>query len=76
MIHIDSLHLRLPAGFQHRAQNIAHLVTALLGDVTLSGEYYLERLSTPTILISGNITDREIAHSIVTGIVSGLQEHK
>ncbi len=74
MIHIDSLHMRFPTGFQHRAQNIAHLVTASFGDVTLSGEFHLERLSTPTIQISGDITDREIAHYIVTEIVTGLQE--
>ncbi len=76
MIHIDSLRMRLPTGFQHRAQNIAHLVAASVGNAALSGEYRLKHLSTPAIQVSANTTDQEIAHSIVTGIVTGLQEQK
>ena len=76
MIHIDSLNLRLPTGFQHRAQNITHLVTASLGEVALSGEHHLDHLSTSTIRISRNTTDSEIAHSIVKEIVAGLKEQR
>ena len=76
MIHIDSLHMRLPTGFQHRAQNIAHLVTASLGDVALSGEHHLEHLSTSAIQISGNTTDREIAQSIATKIAAELRDQR
>ena len=76
MIHVDSLHMRLPTGFQHRARNIVHLVTASLGEVALSGEHHLKHLSTATIRISGNTTDKEIAHSIVTGIIDGLRVQK
>lgn len=76
MIQIDSLQMRLPAGFQHRAQNIAYLVAASVGEVALSGEHHLKHLSTATIRISGNTTDEEIAHSVVTGIVDGLRVQK
>lgn len=73
MIHIDSLNLRLPTGFQHRASNITRLITTGLGEVKLSGEYHLDNLSTPMIRVPGNSTDGEIAQSIVTEIVSGLK---
>lgn len=76
MIHIDSLHMRLPTGFQHRAQNIVHLVTASLGDMKVSGEHRLEQLSIPAIQVSGHATDRDIAQSIATKIAAELRDQR
>ena len=73
MIHIDSLHMRLPAGYEHRASNIAHLASVSLGDMKVSGEHHLEQLSIPVIQVRGHATDRDIAHSIAKSIAAELR---
>ncbi len=76
MIHIDSLHMRLPTGFQHRTQNIAHLVTASLGDMKMLGERRLDQLSIPAIQVPGHATDRDIAQSIAAKIAAELRDQR
>jgi hypothetical protein len=76
MIRVDSLQIRLPAGYQHRARNIAGLVSHSLASSTMSGSFRLDYLSTPAVRINQNSTDGEIAHSIVSGIVASIEARK
>lgn len=72
MLHIDRMRIQLPAGFEHRASTIAHLVGESMAEIQSSENRTLDRLSISPVHILPNATDQEIAHSIAERIASTL----
>lgn len=70
MIQIDRIRLQLPAGFEHRATLIARLVGDVLAKQHISQDVSLESISIIQQRLSLNMSDTEIAHSIVEKIIS------
>jgi len=72
MLHIDRMRMQLPAGFEHRAANIAQLVGDAMGKYQATENQTLDRLAIGPVQISPNATDQEIAHSIAERITATL----
>ena len=68
-LNIDRLDLRLPAGYEKRANNIARETARQLSRLPLpSGDHQLASLSPPTLRLAGGETDRVIGRRIAQGI--------
>jgi hypothetical protein len=68
MLSIDSLRLRLPAGFEHRAQRIGRLLGEALARIELGSSAVIEGLALAPIAIAGNATDAEVASGIADAV--------
>jgi hypothetical protein len=71
VLSIDTLSLRLPAGFEHRAERIGRLLGEALARIEAGspGEsLVLERLAVPPVAIAANATDGEVAAGIATSV--------
>ena len=72
MLHIERMRMQLPAGFEHRASTIAHLVGESMAEFQPSENRTLDRLSIGPVQVSPDATDHEIAHSVAERITSML----
>ena len=72
MLYIESMRMQLPAGFEHRASSIAHLVGESMGEFHATENRILDKLSIGPVQISANATDQEIANSVARRIISML----
>ncbi len=72
MLHIERMRMQLPAGFEHRASTIAHLVGEAMAEFHPTEKRTLDRLSIRPVQVLPNATDQEIAHSVVERIASTL----
>lgn len=73
MIQIERLTMHLPAGFEHRATSIAHLVGDALSKQHISHDVSVESLSITSQRLALNTSDAEIAQYIVNQIVSSYE---
>lgn len=69
---IDQLRLVLPPGFEHRAERIARRVAEELADLPAPRDLSLKSLSVPSVNVSPNAQDGEIAGSIARSIASSV----
>jgi len=65
---IDTLSLRLPAGFEHRAERIARLLADALAGVAPGSSATFERLALPPIAIAPGAGDAQIAAGIAGAV--------
>ena len=72
MLKIERMRMQLPAGFEHRASTIAHLVGNAMGEFHATENRTLDRLSIGPVQISPNATDQDIANSVAQRIASTL----
>ena len=72
MLHIDRMRMQLPAGYEHRAANIARLLGDEMGNYQATENQTLDRLAIGPMQISANTTDQQIAHSIAERIAAAL----
>lgn len=70
MLSIERLRLQLPAGFEHRAANIARLLGDNLAKSHFSRTLRLERISIDAGKIDAHATDYEIALNITKKITA------
>lgn len=68
MIHIDNLNLRLPTGFESRANNIAQQTAKYLSQYSLDRSVTLDSLDMPNIVIQGGEANGVIARRIALSI--------
>ena len=73
MLQIERMRMQLPAGFEHRASTIAHLVGDAMGEFHATENRTLDRLSIGPVPVSPNATDQDIANSIAQRIASTLK---
>lgn len=69
---IDQLRLVLPPGFEHRAERIARRVAEELSDLPAPRDLSLRSLSVPSVNVSANAPDGEIAGRIARSIASSV----
>jgi hypothetical protein len=69
---IDQLRLVLPPGLEHRAERIARRVAEELADLPAPRDLSLKSLSVPSVNVSPNAQDGEIAGSIARSIASSV----
>lgn len=67
-LHIDTLNIRLPSGFRHRAESIARAVGAELARLPVTRPAVIGEISVPTIVLAGGETDTVIARRIARAI--------
>ena len=74
MMRIDALSLQPPAGFEHRAQAIAHLVARELASLSLPAgtSASLPRLVVPPLTVDPKATDAQVATHIAGAIRAEL----
>lgn len=65
---IDTLNLRLPADYHHRAEFIAREVGQALSRLPLRRDVQLPALSVPSVQVHGGESDRVIAQRIAQAI--------
>lgn len=75
MLTVDRLSLRLPAGFEHRANRIAHLVVQRLASAPLTSSRTIEHLRVGEVETTTWHTDHDIATLIGQSIERELGEH-
>ena len=68
MLRIESMQMRLPQGFEHRAAAIARLVGDSMAGIETSGNRTLDTLSVGPVQVGPNATDQQIANDIVARI--------
>lgn len=68
MLTIERMKLRLPDGFQHRADRIARLVSEELAEISFETDITIERLEVPPIKVEPVNDDQQIARRIATAI--------
>ena len=67
-VNIDRLNLRLPTGFEARANGIARLAVKELANKNWHSAVNLHSLSIDTVRIAGNESNRAVAARIATAI--------
>jgi hypothetical protein len=73
---IDTLAIRLPAGYALSAGRIARLVAAELRTLPVPRPGRLDRLAVPPIRLGAGLTDEAVARTIADAIgVSLVHEH-
>ena len=72
-IQIDHIRLRLPQGFESRAQTIAHEIGAGLNQQNWSRDIHIDQLSVPPVSISPDEGDSALAQKVVAAIVQGIE---
>ncbi len=73
MIQIEHLRMRLPAGFEHRATQIARLLGDILAQQSISQDVSLETVSIAPQRINAITDDAEIAQIIARHIISAAR---
>lgn len=73
-LNIENLQIRLPAGFEHRASNIAFMISRMLGETLPEGSSELKFLKVDSVRIEAHHTDREAARAITDGILRGMRK--
>ncbi len=73
---IDSLNLRLPAGFGNRADLIARDAVRQLRRQGITRSLRLDALNVAPIRIGGGETDAQIAGKIARAIGSAIESHR
>ncbi|ATB39028.1 hypothetical protein CYFUS_004467 [Cystobacter fuscus] len=72
MLSIDTLHLRLPAGFEHRASSIVHLLGRELSRAPVQAELSLP-LARLSLQLDPGLSDGEIARRIATALLATVE---
>jgi hypothetical protein len=72
MLHIEHMHIKLPAGYENRASFIARMVGESLAEYRPSENRKLDRLTIGPVQVMPNASDQEIAHNIAQRITSVL----
>ncbi len=70
MIQIDRLRMRLPAGFEHRAASIAHMVGKVLAKQAPSRQVSNDVVNISAQNIRASTSDDEIAQMIVNQLIT------
>uniref|UniRef100_A0A831XGF3 Uncharacterized protein n=1 Tax=Geobacter metallireducens TaxID=28232 RepID=A0A831XGF3_GEOME len=74
MLTIDRLRMQLPPSFRDRAGEIARLVgEELATTVSVEGDLHLDRLAVPSVEVSPQATDREVARAVAQSIHTGIR---
>jgi hypothetical protein len=68
MLFIERFSLRLPPGYEHRADGISELVAQRLADVTVDGECRIAQLRVSGVTVAPTSTDAEVAGEIARAI--------
>lgn len=68
MLTIDTLSLRLPAGFEHRAERIGRLLGDALARLAPGSSIALDRLALPPFAIAPGASDVSIAAGIAASV--------
>ena len=68
MLTIDTLSLRLPAGFEHRAERIGRLLGDALARLEYRSSIALDRLVLPPIAIAPGASDVDVATGIAASV--------
>jgi len=68
VIAIDTLSLRLPAGFEHRAERIGRLVGDAIADLDVTESRAFDRLALPAIHVERSANDAQIATAIAHAV--------
>ncbi len=72
MLFIERLSLRLPPGYEHRADGILELVAQRLTDVAVDSERRIAQLRVSGVTVAATFTDAEVAGEIARAIRSEL----
>ena len=72
MLTIDQLSLRLPAGYQHRADGIVNLVAKRLADIAVDADLRVDRIHLSDVTVAPTATDADVATEIAHSIQRGL----
>lgn len=74
-INIEKITLRLPDGFQQRAQNISSLIAGHLGEMSFSKSHDVAAMCLPTLHVNQGESDSAIAQRVSKAIVGQLENH-
>jgi len=72
-IKIDRLSLRLPQGFESRADTISHQIGAELSRQHWQQSISMDRLQLPPVEVSPHEGDDAVAQKVVAAIVQGIE---
>jgi len=76
-INIEKMTLKLPAGFEHRAESISALIARQLGEASFSTSHDVPHIRLPVLKVSHSDSDRAIARQVSSGLVRQLENrHK
>jgi len=73
MIKIDRLSLRLPQGFESRANAIAHRIATGLERHQPGASADIDRLETPPVSVFPHEGDEAVAQKAVAAILNGIE---
>ncbi|HEX7839007.1 MAG TPA: hypothetical protein VF469_16125 [Kofleriaceae bacterium] len=68
MLTIGALSLRLPAGFEHRAERIGRLLGDALAGIEAGSAIELDRLALPPVTVARDTGDVEVATRIADSV--------
>jgi len=71
MLSIDTLRLQLPAGFEHRARSIIHLLGQELARVPMEAARSLPSAEL-SLAVEPGLPDREVATRIATALLAAV----
>ncbi len=74
MLKIDRLSLRLPPGFEHRADRLVDLVVRHLAETPVVESRTVGRITASPVSVDPSDTDRDIARDIAREIRRGMTE--
>ncbi|MCL2875448.1 MAG: hypothetical protein FWF12_03960 [Betaproteobacteria bacterium] len=72
-IEIGHLSLRLPQGFESRANTIAHQIGTGLDQQNWSRDIHIDHLSVPSVSVSPHEGDSAVAQKVVAAILQGIE---
>ena len=75
MLHVERMQIKLPAGFEHRAAAIAHLVGESMIEINTSESKTMESLAISPVQVLPTASDQEVADCITQQIISSLGNH-
>ena len=76
IIEIGHLSLRLPRGFESRANTIAHRISKGLGQQNWHRDIHMDHLRLPPLSISPHEGDNAIAQKVVAAILEGIERRQ
>ena len=74
-INIEKITLRLPDGFQQRAQNISSLIAGYLGEMSFSKSHDVATMRLPTLQVNQRESDSAIAQRVSKAIAGQLENN-
>ena len=74
-INIKKITLRLPAGFEQRAQSISALIARHLSEVSFSKSHEVATMRLPTLQINDLDSDNDIARQVCNAIALQLENN-